>query len=168
MTFKEMTEECIALLGEEYSASEEEVRSLHVRLGKCVNYAYERIARQYYHPVKTENAVTDERCRLKKSELSESFWYLRGVKCAGQAGYAQAQPVRDNRGAGQRKAEADPFKREGQRMQACGAGAGAQDIPCAAEGTGADAFPDGGERRGQRFYRSGAHGGVYGGESVTK
>ena len=66
MTFKEMTEECIALLGEEYSASEEEVRSLHVRLGKCVNYAYERIARQYYHPVKTEKAVTDERCRLKK------------------------------------------------------------------------------------------------------
>ena len=84
MTFKEMTEECIALLGEEYSASEEEVRSLHVRLGKCVNYAYERIARQYYHPVKTEKAVTDERCRLKKSELSESFWYLRGVKCAGR------------------------------------------------------------------------------------
>lgn len=84
MTFKEMTEECIALLGEEYSASEEEVRSLHVRLGKCVNYAYERIARQYYHPVKTEKAVTDARCRLKKSELSESFWYLRGVKCAGR------------------------------------------------------------------------------------
>lgn len=85
MTFKEMTEECIALLGEEYSASPQEVRDLHIRLGKCVNHAYERIVRHYYHPVKTDTVVTDERCRVSKSQLSERFWYLRGVTCKGHS-----------------------------------------------------------------------------------
>lgn len=85
MTFKEMRQECIALLGDEYSASQEEMESLDIRLGRCLNYAYERIAKTYYHPVKTETVTTDERCRISKSSLLEAFWYLRGVHINGKS-----------------------------------------------------------------------------------
>ncbi len=81
MDYKTMIQECIALLGDDYTASEEELALLKERLGRCINYAYERIARNYYHPVTTETVVTDDRCRIKKQLLKENFWYLRSVRC---------------------------------------------------------------------------------------
>lgn len=81
MDYKTMIQECIALLGDDYTASPEELELLQKRLGRCINYAYERIARNYFHPVTTETVFTDEKCRVKKQLLKENFWYLRGARC---------------------------------------------------------------------------------------
>ena len=89
------------------------------------------------------------------------------MNALGRPDMLKAQPVRDNRGAGQRKAEADPFKREeAHASMVLGPERRIYRVPLRVLGQ--MLSPDGGERWGQRFYRGGAHGGVYGGESVTK
>ena len=83
MDFKTMIQQCKDFLGEQYNASPEEEVKLKDKLAKCINYAYERIARNYYHPTKTETVMTDHRCRVSKGSLSESFMYLRWVSLNG-------------------------------------------------------------------------------------
>lgn len=85
MNLKTMVKQCMEMLGEEYSASHQEQTVLENKLKQCINYAYERVARNYYHPVITQEVTTDATCRIKKNLLDQTFNYLRGIKVNGQA-----------------------------------------------------------------------------------
>ena len=91
MNLKTMVKQCMDMLGEEYNASHQEQTVLESKLKQCINYAYERVARNYYHPAMTEEVTTDAACRVKKSLLSRTFNYLRGVRVNGQAVEARVE-----------------------------------------------------------------------------
>ncbi|MBR3750583.1 MAG: hypothetical protein IKK58_02325 [Clostridia bacterium] len=91
MNLKSMVRQCMDMLGEEYSATHQEQTVLKGKLTRCINYAYERVARNYYHPIMTEEITLDGSCRIKKSLLSQTFAYLRGVKVGGVTVEAQVE-----------------------------------------------------------------------------